>query len=719
MNKTLKNIYTICLIASLAASFAYLRDAQKPTSKPFIFVSHFSKKAPKHYVEAVSAVAKVEKRVVKKKQVAKKINNKIVKKKISFAKPLNKEVKIQAVSISKPALDVKEIELKRLATTDANVVNNKELIEHYGYDVNLNTLKTISWANYFDSKNVARNLASLNEGEGPTLEKQKRVEENRLAEIKKEEIKRTNENLEDFVNTVAAQKVDTVNVNTQEETDLVFYDYSKSETEQEQNVELANQIEIKESQPAKAKVEVTVVNKENPETKQEQPTVVAAQEETPNIISQNVLAAIEREMGGSPRVAAAPKVNTQPRAQNEYSKVIDQISKKRSAAKKVNTQKSGYSKTIITTYEVNLGESSNDALRSFQVASASEGNNRIDDNNNGYINIEAELASSQGVYRGTILKRGYLRTSMDIALEPGTIEVAIPSITQESMMKFLEAQGINGLGGFLLIDKDRGIQSLDIDSEFEAKFDLDENFKLTNDDSAVRYILFAGVNAGNTLLKVRTVDNEYSEKIIHIVEDELLFEALLMKTSEKIEVITLERTILSNRASELDIDASKIKYFNRDIVATKKASNLHEIKVPILPLGMRKYLEFSHLEDTIYVGIGDNAEVELPSSDFIVNLLEANNMSGMEGRCVIQINMNKPLLKVESIGESSRGPMSLDKFYLEKNGSLSEEETPLSTKIFILGDQQGIINVKVEYQDNTVDYLQTFCSPETYLLEQL
>jgi hypothetical protein len=63
--------------------------------------------------------------------------------------------------------------------------------------------------------------------------------------------------------------------------------------------------------------------------------------------------------------------------------------------------------------------------------------------------------------------------------------------------------------------------------------------------------------------------------------------------------------------------------------------------------------------------------------------------------------------------------MSLDRFYLEKNGSLSEEETPLSTKLFILGDQQGIINVKVEYQDKTTDYLQTFCSPETYLLEQL
>jgi hypothetical protein len=690
MNKTLKNIYTICLIASLAASFAYLRDAQKPTSKPFIFVSHFSKKAPKQPIEVVSAIDKAEKRVVKKKEVAKKIN-KVVKKKISFAKPLNKEVKIQVVSITKPALDVKEIELKRVAATDINVVNNKELIEHYGYDVNLNSLKTISWSNYFDSKNVARNLASLNEGEGPTLEKQKQVEENKLAEIKKEEIKRTNENLEDFVNTVASQKVDTLNVNTQEETDLVFYDYSKSETEQEQNVELANQIEIKESQPAKAKVEVAVINKENPEVKQEREPVVAAQAETPKIISQNVLAAIEREMGGSLRVAAAPKVNTQPRPQNEYSKVIDQISKKRSAAKKMNTQKSGYSKTIVTTYEVNLGESSNEALRSFQIASASEGNNRIDDSNNGYINIEAELASSQGIYRGTILKRGYLRTSMDIALEPGTIEVAIPSITQDSMMKFLESQGINGLGGFLLVDKDRGIQSLDIDSEFEAKFDLDENFKVTNDDSAVRYILFAGVNAGNTLLKVRTVDNEYSEKIIHIVEDELLFEALLINTSEKMEVITLERAILSNRASELDIDASKIKYFNRDIVATKKASNLHEIKVPILPLGMRKYLEFRHLEDTIYVGIGDNSEVELPSSDFIVNLLEANNMSGMEGRCVIQINMNKPLLKVESIGESSRGPMSLDKFYLEKNGSLSEEETPLSTKIFILGDQQGII----------------------------
>jgi len=718
MNKTLKNIYTICLIASLAASFAYLSDVQKPSSKPFIIVSHFSKKAPKQPAEVVPVVVKEAKKQSRKKSIAKK-NTKVSKKKISFAKPINKEIKIQDINLSKPTLEATGPKAEIVTSNDENVVNNKELIEHYGYDVNLNSLRTISWANYFETKNIARNLASLNEGEGPTLEKKNELKEIKLAEIKKEEAKRTNENLEDFVKTVASQKVENSSLNTQAEADLVFYDYSKPEAEEDMAVKLANQMKIEEVKEHKApEVTVKVVNKEK-----QKPAIVATQAEAPTLISDNVMAVVEREMGESPKFAVAkPKVSTHnPPALpgSGYSKILDELSKKRSATKKMNTQKSGYSKTIVTTYEVTLGEGSSETLKGFEMSASSEGNERISDNNNGYINVETELASSQGVYRTTVLKRGFIRTTMDMALEAGTIEISIPAISQDSMMKFLDQQGINGLGGFLLVDKDRGVESLDIDSEFEAKFDLDESFKQTKDESSVRYVLFAGVAAGNTLLKVRTVENEYSEKIIHIVEDEVLFEALLINAPEKMKITIFERPILSNNASELDIDADKIKYFNRDIKANKLASNLHEIKVPILPLGMRRYIEFSHMDETIYVGVGDNTSVELPSSDFIVNLLEANNMSGMEGKCVIQVNLEKELLNVVVNGESSRGPMALDKFYLEKNGSLSEEETPLSTKVFVLGDHQGIINIKINYQDKTTDYLQTFCSPETYLLEQL
>ncbi|TNF27949.1 MAG: hypothetical protein EP319_10130 [Deltaproteobacteria bacterium] len=717
MNKTLKNIYTICLVASLAASFAYLRDVNKKDSKPFIFVSHFTKKSSKAPVEAVSeALVKVKKKA---KTIAKQSKKNLVKK-VSFAKPINKKITIKEVVIANPELEVKGPRAAQVVTGNDQPLNNSELINHYGYKVEIKNLEKLSWAEYFQSQNIDRKLASLNEGEGPTLQKAQEIEDKRLAEIEEENKKITEAKIEDFVKTVASQKV-----STQEETDLVFYDYSKTDNEEEANVDLVNEVKIEENKIENKEVNkeiVTEVIKTEPAAVE---TVAEANQENNNegqsaIISKNVLAAIEREMADTPKFAqAASKVSTHNSPVSDYSKVVDEIHKKRSAAKKMNTQTSGYSKTIITSYEVTLGEESGDPLRSFQISAASEGNERIDDNNNGFVNIETNLASGQGVYRATILKRDFLRTTMDIALEPGTIEVAVPTISQESMMKFLEAQGVNGLGGFLLIDRDRGVESLDIDAEFEAKYDLDENFKVTKDEKSMRYVFFAGVSAGNTLLKVRTVENEYSEKIIHIVEDEVLFEALLIAAPETMKVTTMERTILSNRSVELDIDAENIKYFNRDIKANKLASNLHEIKVPVLPLGMRKYLAFSHMKETVYVGIGDNSEVELPSSDFIVNLLEANSMSGMEGKCVIQVNLRKELLSVKANGESARGPMALDKFYLEKNGSLSEEETPLSTKVFILGDHQGIVNLKIEYQDKQTDYLQTFCSPETYLLEQL
>ena len=40
-------------------------------------------------------------------------------------------------------------------------------------------------------------------------------------------------------------------------------------------------------------------------------------------------------------------------------------------------------------------------------------------------------------------------------------------------------------------------------------------------------------------------------------------------------------------------------------------------------------------------------------------------------------------------------------------------------KIFILGEEQGIINAKIKYTDGSEDYLQSYCSNSTYLVEQL
>lgn len=713
------------MLASLATSALYVSTyGVGSKNTPKVFVSKFEKtkkiivKKEKNQTggyPAIKPFGPAAEKVKITKQKSKPLKNNI-----KYLVATNKEIEIEEVKIERKELKVKELNKVVIDSSDESPINNEELINHYGFKINNEVLNNkISWTNYFSKINLSRKLASLNEGEGPTLEKQNIIQKEDLKQkqLEIEKIQRiakreNNKDIEDFVQTVASQKVD-----TQITTEMEFYDYSKS-GESENSVELANDINIKRDEEREEALKFDVVLSE--ENKKINSVPDAAQFQKP-IISKNVMDVVNREMGISPKMAMLTKsVSTHNKRKNEYSKIIDLIKKKKSAVKKMNTQTSGYSKTIYTAYEVELGSKSLGNINSFELASAHDGNERFSDHNNGHITFEEELASPRGVKRATLLKRGYMRTNSDLVLEPGTIEVTIPAITQSSMVDFLNSQELSGQGGFLLVDRDKGIHSLEIDSEYEAKFEMDDNFNLITKDSDVRFVLFVGVYPGNTLLKVRTIDSEYSEKIVHIVEDEVQFEALLLDESVTKKFSVLERTILASNPNELTIAQDKIGYFNRKENAVQLASNLYEMKMPIVPLGMRRYLEFKHLDETIYVGMSNNStSLELPSKDFIVNLLEANDMQGMEGRCLIQINLKKSIQKMVYTGESVKGPMGMDRFYLEKNGSLSEEETQLTSKVFLLGDYQGIVNVRLDYVDGSKDYLQTFCSTETYLVEQL
>ena len=64
--------------------------------------------------------------------------------------------------------------------------------------------------------------------------------------------------------------------------------------------------------------------------------------------------------------------------------------------------------------------------------------------------------------------------------------------------------------------------------------------------------------------------------------------------------------------------------------------------------------------------------------------------------------------KIKSVGPS-----------LDEDGKFYDDLSYNSRKIFLLGEKQGVINIKVQYTDNSIDTLQSYCSKDTYLVEQL
>ncbi|HLW56518.1 MAG TPA: hypothetical protein VKY27_03980, partial [Bacteriovoracaceae bacterium] len=64
---------------------------------------------------------------------------------------------------------------------------------------------------------------------------------------------------------------------------------------------------------------------------------------------------------------------------------------------------------------------------------------------------------------------------------------------------------------------------------------------------------------------------------------------------------------------------------------------------------------------------------------------------------------------------------------LDQDGKFYDSVGPKSNKIIILGEnfgpidqsQDGKVNIKIDYLDGSTRFLSSYCSPNTYLVEQL
>ena len=191
-------------------------------------------------------------------------------------------------------------------------------------------------------------------------------------------------------------------------------------------------------------------------------------------------------------------------------------------------------------------------------------------------------------------------------------------------------------------------------------------------------------------------------------------------TNTSRETFTLTtRNLLGQKRKELVIDGNAILYFNTNIAAKKKALNAYEIKIPTLVSGMRKYLEFKHLKDSVFVGSSNEQNIEIPSNDFIGKVLEMNQVSSLKDRCVVQINLSKDLKEIKANGKNRSGEMFVETSFLDSDGNFSRDSSEMAEKVFVVGDMEGQFNIKLDYTDGSSEFLKTFCSEGSYLVEQL
>src|SRR5690606_19099301 len=106
-----------------------------------------------------------------------------------------------------------------------------------------------------------------------------------------------------------------------------------------------------------------------------------------------------------------------------------------------------------------------------------------------------------------------------------------------------------------------------------------------------------------------------------------------------------------------------------------------------------------------FIGFSTNTNVVVPSENYIQVVLDKFGLSDLNNQCVVQLNLDEKARSISIEGQSYRGAMRLSPLMLDEDGIFYDEFTAGTNRVFIHGEEQGIVNIKLNYNDGSVSYI--------------
>lgn len=374
----------------------------------------------------------------------------------------------------------------------------------------------------------------------------------------------------------------------------------------------------------------------------------------------------------------------------------------------------------ISLNSISLNTQDLNTVHNFEIRFQDDIDDIAQDFGEGEINLNYKLSSKMNIRRGTILVHGHYPTTMDFVFEGGSARYSIPVFEKDKFNSLVNELDVPALGAHLLVELDDMTEDveLDIDTKYDAKVFLDKSFnRIDRNTSEYVYIMFVGVNAGNTIINFKDRRHRVTNKIVHLSAKEIYYEPNFYAQVSSDNIAFFEEGLRTKCPGLLNIEANDIRAWSFEGKITKKSLNTYRIEKMLYPLGTRKYFELNHLEKSLYVGKWSEEEIVVPDAEYADNIL--NNFDVAAGECLVQLNVTKSIKQLHHNGMDANGHSQVWVRFLDQDGSFYENVSDKTNRIFIHGERQGIINIKLDYTDGSSQFIQTYCSGDTYLVEQL
>ncbi len=382
--------------------------------------------------------------------------------------------------------------------------------------------------------------------------------------------------------------------------------------------------------------------------------------------------------------------------------------------------------TSVTIHAVGMNLKGSEKLQGFELRFQDQNGGTLEDFGAGSVTFDGTLAATKMTRSVVMLKKGFVPTSTELILEEGSSELAIPLIEEDVLYNLNETFEQRGAVGSLLVELDDETEIAKLDVPFGKVIKLNGDFKPTENED-FRYELFLGVKSGNAMISYQKGSGEIVNRIVHIHENELTYDANFYEDVMNEKVKLLEEDLLAKETSPLILTEDQISVFAKETSIKKINQNTYHLNFDVQNLGGRRYLELKHQKESVFVGLRDNNRLTIPSESFMRYILSNFEDSKLGQRCLVQVNLSKKISSYEVQAESSSSTLQAFHQVLDRDGKFYESVSDKTRKIVILGESHATgetsrdakINIKIDYQDGSQQFLNSYCSPNTYLVEQL
>ncbi|MDA8793466.1 hypothetical protein N9N67_09475, partial [Bacteriovoracaceae bacterium] len=375
------------------------------------------------------------------------------------------------------------------------------------------------------------------------------------------------------------------------------------------------------------------------------------------------------------------------------------------------------SETVITARSIGLKNSKK--LKNFDINFMDDLDEYKSSNLSGKVILNTSIVNSHGNRRLKLSAKGTWPTQVDVSIDEGSFVyddvVLLEQDFVDSLKLYEQHQDHRAIALFRL---NEDIE--DIEIEGGEKVYLNKKLKKVN-PSAASYVLFKGLTPGNTIVNfILAIGDRETSKIVYIPEGELYYDDPLIRVVDKSNFNIQEMYLTANKGRPLSFAPKIFENFFYDSKMKKIGINKYREGRTYLPLGTRNYYAINFKKEKIYFGTGSKSSISLPGlefSDFVMDELQLSDP--MKDECLVQLNFSKQVEKVSFETYGEYGSTMGDLKYRTARGDFVSEVEDEIVNAYLISKEQGVFFVKVKYIDQSYDYLQTFCSIGSYLVEQL